>query len=162
MARKKESTFTSWEEVNEEFKKLASLMVEKQKLEGRQTIAINRIKAMISERSKKIVTEMKNIHDNIERFAEANKAEFVDKRSKKMQFGTVSFRYTKKIQCSNTDNAIKALKAMNLDSFLRIKEELDKEKLLELEEPILIKAGLSIKREDSIKIEPDFVKISAL
>lgn len=161
MAKKKESTYTSWDDVNEDFKKLATLQVEKLKLEGKQTIAINEIKAKISQRSKEITSEIKKIEDNITRFAESHKAEFVDKRSKKMQFGTISFRYTKKIIYNCAESAIKALKALNLDSFLRVKEELDKEKLLELDEALLTKAGLGIKREDSIKIEPDFVRISA-
>lgn len=161
MAKKKESKYTTWDEVNEDFKRLAALMVEKQKLEGRQTIAINKIKAMINAKSKVVTDEIKEIEDNIKRYADAHKAEFVDKRSKKLNFGTISFRFTKRIVCSCVESSIKALKALNLDSFLRIKEELDKDKLLELDEMLLTKAGLSIKREDSIKIEPDFVKINA-
>lgn len=161
MPKKKESNYTSWDEVNEDFKKLASLKVEKEKLEGKQTLEINEIKAKISAQAKVIATEIKTIEDNITRFAEIHRDEFVDKRSKKLQFGTISFRYTKKIICKSIETAIKALKALNLDSYLRVKEELDKEKLLELDEALLTKAGLSIKREDSIKIEPDFIKISA-
>ena len=60
------------------------------------------------------------------------------------------------------ESAIKALKALNLDSFLRVKEELDKEALLELDESVLTKAGITIKREDKITIEPDYVQINSL
>lgn len=158
----KESTFQSWDEVNENMKKLAELKVKKQKLEGEQTLAINEIKAKCNAKAVLISDEIKAIEKNMALFAEQNKDEFALKRTKKLMFGTISYRLTKKIVCSSIETAVKALKTLNLDSFLRVKEELDKDALLELDESILTKAGISIKREDKISIEPDSVRINSL
>lgn len=162
MAKKKESTFASWEEVNESFKKLAELQVLKRELEGKQTLAINEIKSDFARKAGQISDEIKELEKNISLFAESHREEFAKKRSKKLPFGTISFRLTKRIVCGGVESAIKALKALNLDSFLRVKEELDKEALLELDESVLTKAGITIKREDKITIEPDYVQINSL
>ena len=52
---------------------------------------------------------------------------------------------------------------LNLDFCLRIKEELDKDKIKEanLDANTLIKIGVSIVKEDKLTIEPNMVEIAA-
>ncbi len=162
MAKRKESAFNSWEEVDENFKRLAELQVTKQKIEGEQTIAINEIKAKYSKLAGDVGEEIKEVEKNIALFAEAHRDEFAKKRSKKLTFGTIAFRMTTRVVCGAVESAIKSLKALNLDAYIRVKEELDKDALLELEPGLLSKAGISIKREDKITIEPDYVQINSI
>lgn len=165
MAKKAESVYTSWEEVNTALKELGELQIKKQKLEGEQTLKINEIKAKTAEKAGIMQGQIKAIEKNIERFAMQNKSEFLKTRNKKLTFGCVSFRLVKSVVCSCKDEAIKALKALNLDFCIRSKEELDKDECLKFAEnddkKILLKAGIEIKSDDKVKIEPDYVKLAA-
>lgn len=158
---KKESIYKSWEEVNSALKELGELNILKQKLEGEQTVKINEIKAKTLENAGIIKKQIDEIEKNIAKYAEQNKSEFLKTRNKKLTFGTISFRLAKSIACTCKEEAIKALKALNLDFCLRIKEEIDKDKCLEVDEKILLKAGISIKSEDKVRIEPNYVKLAA-
>ncbi len=164
MAKKTESIYKSWEEVNSALKELGELNIQKQKFEGEQTVKINEIKAETLEKAGIIKTKITEIEKNIEKFALQNKSEFLKTRNKKLTFGVVSFRLVKSVVCQCKDEAIKALKALNLDFCIRAKEELDKDECLkfaESDEKTLLKAGITIKAEDKVKIEPDYVKLAA-
>lgn len=164
MAKKTESIYKSWEDVNSALKKLGELNILKQKLEGEQTEKINEIKAKTLEKAGAIKTQIAEIEKNIERFAMQNKSEFLKTRNKKLTFGIVSFRLVKSVVCTCKEEAIKALKALNLDFCIRSKEEIDKDECLKFAEDgerTLLKAGISIKSEDKVKIDPDYVKIVA-
>ncbi|MCR5260612.1 MAG: host-nuclease inhibitor Gam family protein [Candidatus Gastranaerophilales bacterium] len=164
MAKKADSIYTSWEEVNAAMKELGELNVKKQKLEGEQTEKINKIKAETLAKAGAIKTQIAEIEKNIERFAMQNKSEFLKTRTKKLTFGTVSFRLVESVVCNCKEEALKALKALNLDFLIRSKEDLDKDECLKYaksDEKLLLKAGISIKAEDKVKIEPDFVKLMA-
>ena len=158
---KKMSTYQTWAEVDTAMKELGELNIQKQNLEGEQTVRINEVKADILSKTGAIQTRIKDIEKNIERYAEQNKSEFLKTRNKKLTFGTVSFRLVKSVVCTCKEEAIKALKALNLDFCLRQKEEIDKDKCLEVDEKILLKAGISIKTEDKVKIEPNYIKLAA-
>ncbi len=160
MAKKIESKYKSWEDVNSALKELGELNIKKERLEGEQTVKINEIKADTLAKAGIITTQMKTIEKDIERFTDEHKSEFIKIRSKKLTFGTVSFRLVKSVFIKVKDEAIKSLKALNLDFCLKIKEEIDKEKCLEIDENILQKAGIVIKQEDKIRIEPSYVKLA--
>lgn len=163
MAKKKESIYRNWEDVNTAMKELGSLNVEKQRLEGEQTVKINEIKERYQIIAGDITTKIKDIEKNIERFAEQNKSEFLQTRTKKLTFGTISYRMTKRVVCKYVETAVKALRSLNMDFCLRVKAELDKEALLEVEDKqLLSKAGISVVSEDKIRIEPDYVKLAAI
>lgn len=158
---KKLSTYQTWQEVDSALKELGELNIKKQNLEGEQTIRINEVKKEILEKTGILQSQIKDIEKNIERFAEQNKSEFLKTRNKKLTFGVVSFRLVKSVVCNCKEEAIKALKALNLDFCLRQKEEIDKDKCLEVDEKMLLKAGISIKTEDKVKIEPNYIKLAA-
>ena len=44
MAQKKESAYQSWDEINQELKRLAELYTQRQKIEGKMNTSINKIK----------------------------------------------------------------------------------------------------------------------
>lgn len=162
MARnKKESIYKSWDEVNSALKQLAELNIKKQKIEGKTTILVNKIKESMASRAEILASEIKLIEKEIIRFAQQNKAEFIKKRTKKLPFGSISFRITKKICCECVESAIKALKTLNLDSFIRCTESLDKEALADLDKNTLAKAGISVKTEDKVSVEPNYVELAS-
>jgi phage host-nuclease inhibitor protein Gam len=162
MAKKKESTFNSWTEVSDSMKVLTELQVKKEKLEGEQTVKINKIKAEYQEKAGDLNVQIKDIEKNIERFADSHKDEFLKNRTKNLAYGTVSYRLTKKVVCKNTESAIKGFKALGLENYLRIKEELNKDEILQNpDEKAFVKVGVSVVPEDKIKIEPNVIKFTA-
>lgn len=74
----------------------------------------------------------------------------------------MSYKIVKRVCCTCVEEAIKALKALKLDFCIRTKQELDKDRLLaDVDENTLLKAGITIKKEDKLRIEPNFEKIAA-
>lgn len=162
MAKKIESTLKSWDEVDISIKELAELNIRKTRLEGEQTLQINEIKKDTAEKAKGIDLRIKELEKDIERFTETHKEEFAKKRNKKLNHGTISYKIVKRVCCSCVAEAIKALKALNLDFCIRTKHELDKDRIIaEVDESTLLKAGITIKKEDKLRIEPNYEKIAA-
>lgn len=164
MAKKKESTLTSWEDVNLQLKKLADLEIQKRTLENQETEETNKIKEKFMQQTNSVVDEINSIEKDIILFAEQNRSEFTKKRTKKLTFGTVSFRSTRKISVKNSTSAIASLKQMNMDEYIRKAESIDKEALLALSDnelAPLLKAGISVSRKDKITVEPDIVQIAS-
>lgn len=162
MAKKKESSYTDWEDVNFAMKQLAELNIAKNKIENRQTLAILKVKAACEKKAENILSQIKSIEKDIERFAEENKEEFIKVRNKKLTFGVISYKLTKSIKCKNTATAIKSLKALNLYSYIRVKEELDKEALKGLDEQTLTKACMTLSKVDKLTIEPNYVELVSI
>ncbi len=162
MAKKKESRYQNWDDVNEAMKTLAELNIRKKQLENEQNERIDDIKKEISLQAEDLIKEINSINKDIARFAEQKREEFTQKRTKVLTFGKVSFRYSKSVSCSDPMAAIRALKSFAMDKYLRVKEELNKEALLEADPKILAKCGILLKGVDKISIEPDYVKLASL
>lgn len=161
MAKKKESSLKSWDEVDESLKNLGKLKIEKTRLEGELTTKINELKEQYTAKCSEISYDIKNIEKEITRFCEEHKETFINKRSKKLNFGLIAYRLTEKVKISCISATIKALKALNLDFCLRVKEEIDKEEVKTLDTSILTKIGVKIEKEDKLSIEPSIVEIVA-
>lgn len=166
MVKRKESCFRNWEDVNTAMQELGALTAEKQKQEGNQTLRINELKAYYQEKYGYLATRIKEIEKNIERFANQNKHEFAKTRTKRLSYGSVSYRVTKRVACRSAESAINALKALNLDCFIRTKEELNKDEIICCQDKdtlqSLAKADITVVSEDKIKIEPDIAELLAV
>ena len=161
MAKKKESTLKSWDEADEKIKRLGGLQIEKTRLEGELQTKVNELKAEYTAKAGLLAAEAKEIEKDITRFCEQHKDEFLKTRNKKLNFGTVSYRLVERVSYTNAESVIKAIKHLNLDHVLRIKEEIDKDEIKTLDANILTKIGVSIVKEDKISIDPDMVKLAA-
>ncbi|MGN0013880.1 MAG: host-nuclease inhibitor Gam family protein [Candidatus Gastranaerophilaceae bacterium] len=162
MAKKAESIYKNWDEVNLALKELSELQIKKEKLEGDTNIKINQIKEKSAKIGLLLDSAIKLTKKNIERFAESNKSEFTKTRSKKLTFGTISYKISKSVTFNNKEEeCIKSLKSLNLDFVLNIKESVDKNKCLEVDEKLLLKAGISISTKDKVRIEPNVIKFVA-
>lgn len=161
MAKKKDSIYNSWEEIDKALRQLGELKIEKEKNEGELTLKINELKAFYADKNNKVINDIKTIEKEITRYCDENKDSFINKRNKKLNFGVISYRLTEKVVCSCIPNIIKSLKTLNLDFCLRIKEEIDKDKIKELDANTLAKVGVKVLKEDKLTIEPNVVKIAA-
>lgn len=161
MAKKKNSILKNWCEVDENLKKIGELKIKKSKLEGELSIKINELKSQYTTNADSIEREIQSIEKEITRFCEENKNEFINKRSKKMNFGTISYRITERVKIISNDAAVKALKLLNYDFCLDIKTTIKKDEIKKLDTSTLTKIGASIIKEDKLTIEPDIVEIAA-
>ena len=161
MAKKKESTLQSWDEVDNQLRKLGELQIKKTKLEGTLQVKINELKESYSAQCGIIAAEAKQIETEITRFCDSRKDEFLNKRNKKLNFGVVAYRVSEKVILGSVESVIKSIKNLNLEYVLRIKEEIDKEKIKSLDKQTLTKIGVKIETKDKISIEPDIVKLAA-
>lgn len=159
--KKKESEYKTWDEVDNALKELGELQIQKEKIEGEQTLKINQIKDELLQKASGLDEKITKLKKEIERFAEEHRADFSQKRSKTLNFGKIFFRYTESISTKCVETAIRSLKALNLDAFIRVKEELDKEQLKTLDGKTLARCGITLKQLDKITIEPDYVKLAA-
>lgn len=154
MSKNTENVCNNWTEVDLALKKLAELNICKTKLEGEQTLKINEIKEFMGKQILSLKQQIKETERNIEKYAISNKNEFLKKRSKKLNYGTISFKLVKRVCFGCADDVVKALKTLGLDFCVRTKSEPDKEKLLDCDENLLLRAGVTVKKEDKIRIEP--------
>lgn len=162
MVRKKESTYQNWDEVNNAMKHLAELNIRKKSLENEQNARIDEIKKEISQQGEGLVKEISYVTKEITRYAEQHRDEFTQKRTKVLTFGKISFRYTSWVSVEDAKAAIKSLKSFAMDKYLRVKEELDKDALLEADPKLLAKCGIQLRSGDKITIEPDYKTLAAI
>lgn len=162
MAKKKESIYTNWEEIDQQMRKIGELEIKKTKPEGEMNIKVNELKNKYGKQCNELSEEIKTIKTEITRFCDQKKDEFLDKRSKKLTFGTVAYRLSESVKFLNKEaSIIKSLMSLNCDFCLRTKTEIDKEQVKTLDNNILAKIGVAIVKKDKLTIEPDNVKIAA-
>lgn len=113
MAKKKESTFKNWEEIDTSLKKLGELQIQKTNLDNELTEKVNELKLEYTSQSSLIQTEIKQIEKEISRFCEQNKDIFIKQRNKKLNFGQISYRLTEKVVCGSVAAVIKSLTQLN-------------------------------------------------
>lgn len=87
MAKKKESILKSWDEVDNNLKRLGEIEIQKTKLDGELTIKTNELKEQYTSQGNALKKEADEIKKEITRFCEQNKSGFLDKRNKKLNFG---------------------------------------------------------------------------
>lgn len=160
MAKKRESTLKNWDEADQAMKSLAEKMIQVEQFEGQMTVNINSIKDTYEKTVNPLNAEIKFLEDDIRLFAEANKAEFVKDRTKKLNFGTISFRISESLSVKNIKATLAGLKNLNLLSYIRVKEEPDKEAMKGLDDATLLKIGVERKKIDKVTIEPTFEQIA--
>lgn len=152
-----------YESVDKALKRLCELEVKITHIEGEVTLACNKIKEEYKPQVESLNNEANFIRAEIESFCESHKADFADKRSKELVFGTIGYRLSKSVSLprvkSKVESLIAAIKSFGLRDCLIYEEKPNKEALAELDEGSLVKLGLKRVVKDNFRIEP---KIEAL
>ncbi len=152
-----------YESVDKALKRLCELEVKITHIEGEVTLACNKIKEEYKPQVESLNNEANFIRAEIECFCESHKADFVDKRSKELVFGTIGYRLSKSVSLprvkAKVESLIAAIKSFGLRDCLIYEEKPNKEAIAELDEGSLVKLGLKRVVKDNFRIEP---KIEAL
>ncbi|WP_300448757.1 host-nuclease inhibitor Gam family protein [uncultured Helicobacter sp.] len=152
-----------YESVDKALKRLCELEVKITHIEGEVTLACNKIKEEYKPQVESLNNEANFIRAEIESFCESHKADFADKRSKELVFGTIGYRLSKSVSLprvkAKVESLIAAIKSFGLRDCLIYEEKPNKEAIVELDEGSLVKLGLKRVVKDNFRIEP---KIEAL
>ena len=148
MARKRvENSIKSWQEADEALLLIGRLDRE---IEAHEAAAQKYIEAIKEDlisasspgRETKAALEMQ-----LQAFCEARREEMKGK-SRKLNFGTVSFRQSTRIVIRGVAACIEALRSLGLADCIRVKESPDKEKMKDLDDAVLAQVGAKRQPED--------------
>lgn len=115
------------------------------------------IKARASAESEPFRQQIAGLELSIGRFAEAEKESlFAKKKSLRLTFGVIGFRASSKLKTKakwTFERVLATLKDRGMKDFIRVKEEIDKEKLKCLAPDALSEVGCTVKTEDAFYYE---------
>lgn len=157
------SALMNWDGVDALLKRLCELEVGIAAIEGDATVKMNEIREEAKAKAAPLSNEKNFLEKQIESFCESKKAEFANKRSKELNFGTVGYRITKSVSMPRDkvklEALIKSLKAYGLNECIAYEEKPDKDKIVELDDKTLVKLALKRTTKDSFRIVPAIEKI---
>jgi len=157
----------NYEELEERLKEYAMNFATLHKKEAEMNERLNRIKEDFDEKTKDLRYAIDTLSTEISMFCTKNKKDFEKSRSKEYNFGTIGFRTTPpKVAVLNRKYSIKTVieltKRLFQNTYIRIKEELDKEAILadysqkKLDDEKLASIGLKVDQEEQLYINPKF------
>lgn len=162
MSRKRvEKALRSWDDADECLQEIGHLDRELGKIEDHQNKLIDRIKAESKANAEVFLKDKQALELQLEQFCLSRLDEFRTVRSKRLTFGTVSFRLTAKVLIKNVARTLQALKDLQWTHCIRTKEEPDKEALKALGPDKLSLVHCKLKVDDVFGYEVDQAKIVA-
>lgn len=155
------TTFSNWSEVDSALKAIAVITTKINKEEADWNKELLKLKNKYTSLLDRYNAEKIGLERDIQLFCESQKDIFADTRSRTLNYGIVGFRLgngalktLKGITWEASKALIKASKKFR-DSFLRVKEDIDKQAILsaDLKKEELAKIGLYVHQEDSFYLE---------
>ncbi|PAF51301.1 host-nuclease inhibitor Gam family protein [Helicobacter sp. 13S00477-4] len=146
----------NYEDINNALKKICECEVGIANIEGEVTLKINEIKEGVREKILELENEKNFLEQEIENFCSANKADFAEKRSKDLVFGTIGYRVSKSVSLprakAKVEALIDAIKKFGFRDCLIYEEKPNKDVLCELDDSSLVKLGIKRVVKDNFKI----------
>ncbi len=149
----------SREDVNHAIAEIGRLQRERDRIQAEMNDNLATIRAEYEAQAKPHADRISDLTHGVHTWCEAHRAELTrEGKTKTCRFasGEVSWRTRPpSVVVRGADAVIKALKALGLTRFLRVKEELDKEAILA--EPSAVEAvrGISISQKEDFVVKPD-------
>ncbi len=148
MARKRvESSIKNWEGADQALLEIGRIDRQVEATEAMAQGMIEGIKEEAVRQVKPLQERKAALELQLQAFAEAHREELKGK-SRRLNFGTVSFRQSTKIVIRGVKACIDALRNLGLKDYIRVKESPDKEKMKDLDDSILAQVGAKRQPED--------------
>jgi phage host-nuclease inhibitor protein Gam len=155
---------SNWKDVNDTLKRLTEIKVATDRVNGEVTIRTNEIIKEAADKIAPLDVERAALEKQLELFCAANKHEFIEKRTKECDYGSLSYKISTSVPIPRDKKKIeillKAIKAYKLPDCIVYEEKPDKEALRELDDATLAKLGLKRKIEDNFRIDLRIEKIA--
>lgn len=150
-------------EVDNNLRKLCEIECAISNINNDITTEINKIKECYVERLNELENERAFLTQQINDFAQNNKHEFSEKRSRELVFGTIGFRLSSSVSVprakAKIESLIKSIKSYGFSGCIKYEEKVDKDALNELNDGELVKLGLTRKTTDNFRIDLNLEKI---
>jgi phage host-nuclease inhibitor protein Gam len=131
---------------------------ERVRIQAAMNDEISKIKARYEEQAQPHNEAIARLLDGLHLFAEQNKEALLTGKLKTIQLttGTIGWRTgTPKVSIKGVDSVMERIKAMNLDNlFIRTKEEINKEAMLENRDAAMSIPGVTITQQESFWAKP--------
>lgn len=150
MARKRiEGTaLQSWDDVDATLAEIGKVDRELALIESAANERIEETRAAMKTAAQAHLDKKAGLELAIKEYCDANRAEFAKVKSKTLTFGEVGYRLSTKIMIKRVAETLQALKDLALTSFIRIKEEPDKEAMKGMTDDLLAEVGAARKTEN--------------
>jgi phage host-nuclease inhibitor protein Gam len=167
MARKRlESPIEDWTAADEVVRKIGQIDREIKAEEAELQKTINEAKAKTAKAVKTKGDQRKMLLLQLAVFAAAHPEEFKKAKTKKLNFGSLGYRWSSKVVLPSGKGAaaklVADLEALGLKDCVRIKKSPDKDKIKALDAATLAQLGVRLDEKDTFWCEPDLVKIQEL
>lgn len=149
----------SWEEVNLNLKEIGECQLAIEQIESNMNTKISDMKLEATMQSKPYQDRIKKLELEIKEFSEENRADIRGK-TKQTDFGKIGFRQSTKIIIRSIQSVISTLRARKMYDCIRVKEEINKDKLGEYSDEVIAAVGASKKVEDVFWYEVDREKLA--
>lgn len=150
---------TTIEEADNALKDLCALNRELDLINIDTQEKVDAIKAQAQASAMPVNQQIEVLGAALNAFCVANKKElFAKSKSKQVTFGLLGFRLSTKLKTQSKvkwDQVLGRLQDMNLNDYIRTKQEVDKEKLKSASETVIKEAGCQLVQEDVFFYELD-------
>lgn len=152
MARKTVKTdgtvLTSWAEVDLALAEIGVLTRTVTQLESEQNKAIDQVKAKTKQKAEPSLSRKIALEEALKAFCDGQRSEFIAQKTKYLTFGSVGYRQSTRVMVKKVGDTLSALKDLGMTGHIRIKEDLDKESLRNLDSETLANIGVALRTEN--------------
>lgn len=149
----------NWEDVDCVMRRIGELDLELERINGDATMKMNEVKQAAKEAAGPVQKERKELAGEVEKFCASRKAEFANKRHKRLTYGEIGYRLVRSVPVPRAAEKVKsllsALKSFGLCSCIEQTEKVNRDEICKLSDEELVKLGLTRTVKDSFRICPD-------
>lgn len=146
----------SWQEADDLVRKAGDIQLDLNKHQRSAKMKIDRVKENLAAETAPLQEHLDHIVRSLEAFCDHHQEDFGKKRSRHLAFGIVGWRKSSKIRTKKTTlQKILDVFGRSASSYIRTKQEPDKEALAKLDDEQLKKVDAKREVTDDFFVEPD-------
>jgi len=155
-SEKQIETISGWQQADDFVKQIGELQLKINQAELEATEKINQSKEMMAKTVEPLQNKIKILSDSLEAFAANHVEDFGKAQSRKLNFGLLGWRRSTSISIKeSTLELIKKIFGKKAETYIRVKEEVNKETLAELNDQQLTSVDAKRKPKEVFFVEPD-------
>lgn len=156
---KEQPVLKTWEDADLNLAEIAEIDMKLLAVEADMNLKIAEAKQAAFLQEETLKERKEKLAHEIKEFAENNRSEFIDMKTKILTFGKVGFRQSTSIVISKVNQVIEALKIKAMLDCITVKESVNKEVLRNYPDEVIAAVGARKKVEDVFWLEPDYEKL---
>lgn len=148
----------SWDDVSINLKEIGERQLAIEVIENTMNQQISDLKLSAAMAAKPHQDRIKVLEQEVKLFTEENRVEIKGK-TKFLDFGKLGFRQSTKIVIKSIKGVLDALKGRGMTDCITVKEEVNKDRLREYPDDVIVSVGASKRIEDTFWYEVDKEKL---